>query len=175
MAWPAMRKQSPVPAPRVIPPMPPADLGGAQPSAYQATGGTRVALPGADFPPAGAIAVDQVGDLDLAPSATGTLLTIPVPPNVRFRAAGIGFGADDEAALRFLSWALLINNDPAPSGYSQQPAAIGSLRQLADIFLLVPGGSTLSVFATIAATASITYRYICRLRGWQYTEPAGGQ
>lgn len=169
------RKQSIVP-PRVsVPPIPDVNLVPSQPPGYRPGGGGQaVTLPGADFPPAGAVAVDQVGDANLAPAAIGVLVTIPVPQMLRFRMAGIGFGADDEVALRFLTWAILLDGDPAPSGYSAQPAAIGSLRQLSEVFLLCSSSVTVTIFVTIATTAALTYRYICRLRGWFYVEKGNG-
>ena len=157
-----------------VPELPATDLRPSQPAQLGSDLGTPVRLPGADFPPAGAVALDAVGDANLAPAATGTLITERVPDNLRLRIAGIGFGADDEVALRFLTWAILLDGDPAPSGYSAQPAAIGSLRQLSEVFLLASSSVTVTIFVTIATTAALTYRYICRLRGWFYVEKGNG-
>jgi hypothetical protein len=142
-----------------------------QPSQPDALGsqGTEVRLPGANYPPAGARPVDEIGDLTLAASAVGTLVTITVPDTYRFRIAGIGFGADDDIALGYLTWAILHGSDLAP-GYEQKQAAIGSIRQLADIFDLIGSSLTTTVRATIASTAPVSYRYICRVRGWFYSE-----
>lgn len=167
------RPQSPVPPHREVPPHPPADLSTQIPPALQPTGGQQVVLPGADFPPAGAIPVDVSGDADIAPGGSAFLLTIQVPQQVRFRMAGIGFGADDESSLRFLTWSILFNGDPAQSGYNSQPAAIGSLRQLADIFLIASSTVVVQIQAASASIASVSYRYICRMRGWFFTEAGG--
>lgn len=140
-----------------------------QPDALGTEQGSYVRLPGANYPPAGAIPVDVIGDLNLAASAVGVLVTIPLADTYRLRVAGIGFSADDDIALGYLTWAILLGPDPAP-GYSQMQAAVGSVRQLADIFVLVGSSQTLTVRATIAATAPVTYRYICRVRGWYYSE-----
>jgi hypothetical protein len=143
-----------------------------QPDVVGTEQGTYVRLPGANYPPAGAIPVDAIGDLSLAASAVGVLVTVLVPDTYRLRLAGIGFGADDDIALGYLTWAILLGSDPAPS-YSQMQAAVGSIRQLSDIFVLTGSSQTLSVRATIAATAPIVYRYICRVRGWFYSEKEG--
>lgn len=164
------RRQTIVPPRVVLPPVPDVDLAPSQPAGYRPSNGQPVTLPGAYAAPAGAVPVDQVGDANLAPSAIGTLVTIPVPQQLRFRIAGVGFGADDEVALRFLTWSILINGDPASSGYGSQPAAIGSLRQLSHVFLLVGNTAVVTIQATISSTAALTYRYICRVQGWFYSE-----
>ncbi len=164
------RPQTIVPRRLRVPPVAGANLEPSTPAGYRPAGGQAVTLPGAAFAPAGGVAVDQIGDGNLAPGAIGTLLSIAVPPMLRFRIAGIGFGANDEVALGFLTWAILLNGDPAPSGYSAQPAAVGSIRQLSDIFLVASAEMVVTVRATIAAGAVVTYRYLCRMRGWFYTE-----
>ncbi len=131
--------------------------------------GTYVRLPGADFAPAGAIPVDVIGDANLAPSATATLVTIAVPDTYTFRIAGIGFGADDEVALGFLSWTIRAFGDVV-AGYDNKPAAVGSIRQLADIFVIQGSSTPVTVQVAISALAAVTYRYICRVRGWFYSE-----
>lgn len=140
-----------------------------QPDVLGTEQGTYIRLPGANFPPAGAIPVDPIGDANIAPGGVATLVTITVADTFRFRAAGIGFHADDDIALGYLTWAILVGPDPAP-GYSQMLAAVGSIRQLSEIFVLVGSSQTFTVRATIAATAPITYRYACRVRGWFYSE-----
>jgi hypothetical protein len=139
------------------------------PPALGADHGQYVSLPGFNFPPAGCIPVDVIGDANLAPSASGVLITVTVPDTFRLRVAGIGFGADDDIALGYLSWAIRLGPDQV-QGYGNVLAAIGSIRQLAEIVVLAAASQTLTVVATIAATAPITYRYIARLRGWFYSE-----
>lgn len=131
--------------------------------------GTYVRLPGANFPPAGAIPVDVIGDLNLAPSGAGNIITVTVPDTFRLRVAGIGFGTDDDVAIGYLTWAINLGPDPV-QGYGNVLAAIGSIRQLAEIFVLAAASQTLTVRASIASTAPITYRYIARIRGWFYSE-----
>lgn len=131
--------------------------------------GIYVRLPGANFPPAGAIAVDVDGDANIAPGGTATLLSIPVPDTYRLRVVGIGFGADDETALRFLTWSLRFGGDPIP-GYVQKNAVIGSIVQLTEIFVLAGSSVVFSVQGVASAAAVLTYRYICRVRGHFYTE-----
>ena len=131
-----------------------------------------IILPGANFPPAGARAVDPIGDASIAPGAVGVLLTVTVPDNLRLVVAGIGFDSDDSVAVGYLTWAILLGPDPVPS-YEQMLAAVGSIRQLATIFIVAGSSKTLTVRATIAATAAVTYRYECHLRGWFYSEKEG--
>jgi hypothetical protein len=135
--------------------------------------GTYIRLPGANFAPAGAIPLDVIGDANLAPGASGTLITVTVADTLRLRMDGIGFTADDDIALGYLTWAILAGPDPVPS-YSQMQAAVGSVRQLSDIFVLVGSSQTMTVRATISALAPITYRYICRVHGWFYSEKESG-
>lgn len=145
----------------VLQPSQPDYLGSAQ--------GTVIVLPGANFPPAGSIPVDEIGDATIAPGGQATLVTIPVPDTFRLVAAGIGFHTDDDLALRYLQWSIRRGPDAAP-GYPQQLAAVGSIRQLATIQVLCYSSQILSVVATISALAPISYRYACRLRGWFYSE-----
>jgi hypothetical protein len=149
--------------------LPDAQIAPSQPG-FGPTLGTWVKLPGANFQPAGSIPVDLVGDANIAPGASGTvLITYQVPDTLRFRIAGIGFGADDEAALTFLTWTIQANGLSVP-GYTGIPAAIGSIPQLADIFVLRSSFELVTVVANVAPTAVVTYRYICRLRGWSFAE-----
>lgn len=144
-----------------------------QPGSYGPEQGAYVRLPGSSFPPAGAIPVDIPGDANIAPGALAQLITFAVPDSVRFRMVGIGFGADDEVALRFLTWSIRFNGDTVP-GYVGMPAAVGSIRQLAEIFLLAGSSVTVTVQVNINAFAVLTYRYICRVRGHLYAEKEAG-
>lgn len=140
-----------------------------QPGALGTEQGVFVRLPGADFPPAGAIPVDAIGDADIAPAGAAVLVTAVVPENLRLRISGIGFGADDEVALGFLTWVPQSDGAAAP-GLQQIFAAVGSIRQLANIFMVFGSSATVTVVANIDATAALTYRYICRISGWLYNE-----
>lgn len=140
-----------------------------QPGALQSEQGLYVRLPGATNPPAGAIPVDVIGDANIAPGASATLVTVPVPDTLRLRIAGIGFTADDDIALGYLSWAVNLGPDPV-QGYFSVLAAIGSIRQLAEVFILAGSSQTLTVKGSASALAPLTYRYICRVRGWFYNE-----
>jgi hypothetical protein len=55
-------------------------------------------------------------------------------------------------------------------GYDNKPAAVGSIRQLADIFVVQGSSAPVTVQASISSLAAVTYRYICRVRGWFYSE-----
>lgn len=146
----------------------PAPLQGSQPGAQGPEQGMWVRLPGSSFAPAGSTPVDETGDANVAPSGTATILTVTVPTGQRFRVAGIGFSAEDETSLAFLSWSI---NAPAPvPGYINKPAAIGSIRQLADVFIVVGSDATLSVVVASSAVAATTFHFYCRLRGWFWTE-----
>lgn len=149
----------------------PADMAPSQPGSLLPEQGVEVKLPGVNFPPAGATAVDAVGDANIAAGATATLVSIQVPDTLRFRIVGIGFGADDETALRFLTWSIRVTGaqDTVPA-YFNVPSAVGSIRQLSEIFLLIGSSSLVTVQAISDASAIITYRFICRLRGHFYAE-----
>ena len=147
----------------------PSNIAPSQPGALNPEQGVPIQLPGGNYPPPGAIPQDDSGDADIAPGTTATLVTIVVPSVLRHRMVGIGFSAVDDVALGFLTWAILVNGISAPS-YFGQTAAIGSIRQLAEIFLLTGNGATITVVGTLDATAVITYRIIARVRGWFYTE-----
>lgn len=134
--------------------------------------GLRVGLPGVNFPPAGANPIDQLGDADVAPGATVGILTVVVPVNLQLRLDGIGFGAEDESALRFLSWDLLDNGVPA-QGYFGQAATIGTIEQTSPIFLHARGPTTVVLQVTPSLAAVVTYRFIARLKGWLFTEHSG--
>jgi len=149
--------------------MPVTALEPSQPGALGPEQGMYVRLPGADFPPAGAVAVDEIGDANIAPAASAVLITVAVPDTYRFRIAGIGFGADDEVALRFLTWSIRANGDTI-RGYVAVASAVGSIRQLADIFVVRGSSDTVTVVGAADATAGLTYRYICRVRGYFWSE-----
>jgi hypothetical protein len=150
----------------------PTTISPSQSDALNPEAGAHIQLPGANFPPPGAIPQDDSGDADIAPGASATLVTILVPAVLRHRMVGIGFGAVDDVALGFLTWQILVNGISAPS-YFGQKAAIGSIRQLAEIILFTGNGASITVVGTMAATATVTYRIIARVRGWFYTEKEG--
>jgi hypothetical protein len=142
----------------------PARIQPSQPDPLGSEQGMYVRLPGANFPPAGAIAVDTIGDANIAPAGTATLVTIKIPDTYRFRMVGIGFGADDETALRFLTWNIQLDQ-VATSGYVNVTSAVGSIRQLADIFMVVGSSLQVTIVANSDPSAVLTYRFICRVRG----------
>ncbi len=147
----------------------PAPIAASQPGALAPELGQEVKLPGNNFPPAGAIPVDEVGDADIAPGGVATLVTFNIPATLRFRMVGIGFHTDDPAAAGFLTWSILVNGTAAP-GYFGQTSAVGSIRQLSEIVLLAGNSAKVEIIANIDATAALTYRYIARIRGWLYLE-----
>lgn len=149
--------------------LPPAPMPGSVPGALTPEGGLKIRLPGANYSPAGSIPFDLIGDGNIAPSSSAVLVTFTVPDTLRSRIAGIGFGADDEVALGSLTWTLALNGDPSP-GYPNQAAAIGSIVQLSDVFVLAYASNTVTVVANTNATLGGTFRFICRVRGWHFTE-----
>ena len=150
----------------------PVPLAPSQPGALGPQYGVWVKLPGANFPPAGATPVDEIGDASIAAGGNANMLSVVVPDGQRFRMAGIGFGADDETALAFLSWTLLAP-DPFP-GYIAKVSGVGSIRNLTEIFFLIGSSVTVTINGQASATAAVTYRYICRVRGWFYSEEVSG-
>jgi hypothetical protein len=147
----------------------PGSPGSSQPGALGPQTGTWVRLPGVNFPPAGALPVDEIGDATIAAGATAALITYTVPTNLILRIEGIGFGADDETALAFLSWSMQLNGDTVP-GYVNNPSAVGSIRNLTPIFQVAGTSAVLTITATPSLLAVLAYRYICRIRGWCYSE-----
>ena len=150
----------------------PGSPGASQPGALGPQTGQWVRLPGVNFPPAGALPVDEIGDAVIAAGATSLLITYTVPTNLILRIEGIGFGADDETALAFLAWSMQLNGDPVP-GYVNKPSAIGSIRNLTPIFQIAGTSSALTITGTPSVLAVLPYRYICRIRGWCYNESGG--
>jgi hypothetical protein len=131
-----------------------------------------IGLPGFNFPPQGAYPVDQQADAAIAPGASATLITVVVPQGSMLRVAGIGFDAFDPIALSYLTWSLLVAGQP-DRAYTNQTAVIGSIRTLADIVFFVANQTTLTLVASVAAAAPVTYTYAARLRGWFYSENTG--
>jgi hypothetical protein len=152
-----------------VTPSNPAERLPSQPGALLPEQGFPISLPGANYPPAGAIPVDQIGDANLAPGATGNLLQVQVPDTLRLRISGIGFHTDDGAAIGFLAWRIIAFTDTIP-GYTNMLSAIGSVRQLASVFIIVGSSALVTVQGIIDPTAVLTYRYACRIIGWFYTE-----
>lgn len=153
--------------------MPQAPLAPSQPGGPGPEMGTPVMLPGADFPPAGSRGVDLIGDADIAPGASATIITFQIQDNFRLRVAGIGFGADDEVALSFLTWSARLNGDALP-GYEQVASAIGSLRNISPVFILVGSSGVFTIQVTSDPSAVLTYRFIARINGWAYNEMQTG-
>lgn len=155
--------------------LPPPDLGpvpqrASQPNALD-TPDRLIGLPGANFPPAGAQVLEAFGDADIAAGATAVIVTVVVPDTYRFRVAGIGFSADDETSLRFLTWS--VQADPPKGtvpGYDNMPASIGSVQQLSEVFILLGSSVIMTIVGTNVSLVPISYHFICRVRGWFYTE-----
>jgi hypothetical protein len=131
--------------------------------------GTQVILPGVNFFPSGGTPVDEISDADIAPGATVNVLTFQVPEKVQFRIDGIGFGADDESALRFLTWNLLVQGAPYRA-YGNQAAAVGTIVQASPINFHTSDNKTVIVQLTSAAAAVLTYRFVVRVKGWLFTD-----
>lgn len=140
-----------------------------QPEALTPEQGAWMRLPGANFPPAGATPVNEPGDANIAAGAQATILSIVVPDTLRFKIDSVGFGADDETALAFLSWSIQFGSDTQP-GYVNKPAALGTLLYPAPIVLLAGSSVTVNLVVAASADAVATYRYIGLLRGWFYRE-----
>ena len=58
-------------------------------------------------------------------------------------------------------------------GYVGIPSAVGSIRQLAEIFVVVGSSLTTTIVALSDATAVLSYRFICRVRGYFWQEQEG--
>jgi hypothetical protein len=159
---------------REPPDMGPASLGSTVSGGSAPEGiGTQIILPGINFFPAGGTPVDEISDADIAPGTTVNVLTFQVPEKVQFRIDGIGFGADDESALRFLTWSLLLNGTPYRA-YGNQAAAVGTIVQVSDVAFHTSDNKTVVVQLSSSASAVQTYRFIVRVKGWLFTDVLGG-
>jgi hypothetical protein len=148
---------------------PPAPIPAVVPGSVAPEHGILIAQPPVNFPPKGAIPLDEMDDADIAAGATATVITIDVPGTMQLRIDGIGFSADDETALRFLTWRMRTNGNPV-AGYYNVPASIGSIREVSDVFVHVSGPQQLELLVSADAAAIITYRYIARVKGWFFGE-----
>lgn len=140
-----------------------------QPGALGPEQGVYVRLPGANYAPAGATPVYEIGDGNVAVSATAIVVTYTVPDTVRCRITHVGFGADDETALGYLNWSIRFGLDSQP-GYINKPAALGTLLQPFPVTLYAGSSVTINLAVTASANAVITYRYIAVLLGYLWRE-----
>lgn len=128
----------------------------------------RIILPGADYPPAGAIPVDETNNVTITSGGTGIPVTVTIPDGYSFRVSALGIDSDDESVTRFSFWSLLI--DPPNSaiiGYSNRPGVIGSVRSPGWIFT-IQGNGTVKV--QIGSNYGLTAFFTARLLGWFYRE-----
>jgi hypothetical protein len=154
----------------VVPPgLGPETVQPSQPGSLGPEQGSRVSLPGANFPPAGATPVNEPGDANIAAGASATIVSIVVPDTQRFRITGIGFGADDETALAFLTWSVQFGPDPQP-GFLNKPATLGTLQVPFPVFMVAGSSVTVNLVVTALAAAVVTYRYIGIIQGYNWRE-----
>ena len=172
IGYPAVRRASVSQNVEIPPNLPSQPQPPSQPQALGQEPGQRIILPGVNYPPAGATPVDELGDAVIGAGGSGLLLTITLPDQQRFRMVGIGFGADDETALAFLSFTIFAGPFPVP-GYINKRAAIGTIQQLTEIFILTGSSLPITVVGTADPLAVIEYRFLCRVRGWYYFEKGG--
>lgn len=126
-------------------------------------------LPGFNFQPEGSLGIDIENELDIVPGSTVALLAMVVPPTYKARLSGIGFAADDEVALRFLDWVLLIGGDPERR-YATNLAVTGTLDDMSPLAVPVGGGQSVTLRVTQNLAAIVTYHIGARLIGWMYRE-----
>lgn len=137
----------------------------------------RIILPGCDYPPADAIPVDIIGEADITSTGGGgvgaTVATIIVPDTLTLRVAGIGWSAEDESALRFLSWSALASPPGSTvTPYVNMPAGIGSVAQPSWVFIVLGSSVTFSLFAknNSVSVPTVIYHFFVRVQGWLYSE-----
>jgi hypothetical protein len=156
-----------LPVPRDIGPAPfhPSQPRGASPQ-------RRIILPGCDYPTADSIPLDLIKESDITGGQTLVLATITIPDSYTLRIAGIGFGADDESGLRFLSWSLNVTPPGSPiTPYINMPAAIGSIAQPSWVFVNLGSSYVITLVTTNNAPLPATvYHYFSRVVGWFYLE-----
>ncbi len=153
----------------------PATIMPGQPGAMSPEQGVFVRLPGSNFAPAGSTPVDEMGDANIGAAATQLFLTVNVPDGQRFTMADIGFTADDETSLQFLSWTIFVGPNPLP-GYINKSAVIGTLSQLGILGRVVQASQPVTIIGAVSANVGthlgvgIVYHYFCRVYGWFYAE-----
>lgn len=163
--------------PRRLPPggepVPPAPHRRVQPQGLAPEGDVAVLLPGCNFPPRGAIGVDQIDETDLTVPATDVVVaTIPIPASWIFRVTHIGFSADDELSLAWVTWTLKKGGTPI-GNFAARAAAIGSTHDPSGVgLLLIDGESTLTLEMRIAAVGSVYSHINSRIAGYYFQQPA---
>lgn len=135
--------------------------------------GVPVALPLFNFPSRGAFDVNEIRDADIAPAASSDVITFDVGSSQQLRISAIGFGADDEVALRFLTWSLFAPAGNPVAGYANVPSTTGTLAEPGEVHIHVPGPAQVVMRLTADTGAGLTYRYIARMVGWLYTDEVG--
>lgn len=152
---------------RWIPPQP---FGGSLPGGDSAPN-RRVDLPSAYAPAAGDPPVDEIQEADISAGASANVLTFQIPDTYTLRVAGIGWGAEDESGLRFLSWSLFTDPPGIPFyPYVNKPAAIGSIEEPSPIFLCIGSSALVRLVATNNSSVPVAYHYFARMVGWMFRE-----
>jgi hypothetical protein len=132
--------------------------------------GSRIQLPGVNYPPEGAHPVDKPGIVLLVGLAGPSVaVTVEVPIDTSLRVDGIGWGADTEIALNLLTWSLLANGS-VTEAYFDIPAAVGSFRHTSHVFVHVRGPATVQLLGQNSDVVASSYTYFGRLKGWLYQE-----
>ena len=133
--------------------------------------GVPVRLPGANFAPAGSDPVDEIGDANIGAAAPQLFLTVNVPDGKRLTIADIGFTADDETSLQFLSWTIFVGANPL-GGYINKSAVIGTLSQLGVLGRVIQASQPVTIVGAVSPNVGthlgvgIVYHYFCRVHGW---------
>jgi hypothetical protein len=145
-------------------------------------GGQSIRLAPYNFPPRGALAIDDFVSFDFnaaAPSAFA-LNVVNVPVGMQARIDAVGFGGPDESLLQVASWSLGITQFPVqtglpqpsePSRYTNLPMGVSSLDQPRPIRWTVSGEVFIVVTATFpASTITETITIWANLVGWLFVE-----
>ena len=137
--------------------------------------GALVHNPAFTTPPRGSIVVDKpysptaiapnVGNVQL-PAFDGAEIT--VPSNQQLRISHVGFGALDTAALVFMSYTILVNNQPI-AGYIANPVAIGTLDQPGEVTIHVAGPAVVTLWLANGVPRT-SFTVSGRIKGWIYAE-----
>jgi hypothetical protein len=103
-----------------------------------------------------------------------------VPNGKRFTLAGIGFGAQDETSLQFLTWTINVGPNPL-TGYRNKEAVIGTLSMLSHPLTVIQSSQPVTIVGASRAVAgthlgaAIVYNFYCRVHGWFYAEAEGAR
>lgn len=144
----------------------PAPLRSTERGAGSFTHGQAIRMPEEEFAPAGALVVDTIADITLGAAQVGNILELDVPGANRLRISGIGWSADDPAALANMLWSLFAG-EAIVGGITQMPAGVGSIEQPMPVRIHIPGEVHVR-FQVNNNQGLVAFTYQLHVVGWMY-------